>query len=528
MKKIIMIVCSALGILITSIPLLPSPEGKMNILVYPFNYEGSAEYSWIAAGLTDTVISDLNRIRDVSVFSEEDRKRAMREMELGMTGLFDERTVVKVGGLVGANVIFTGSIQIIGERVRIIAKLMNTVTTRVEKTIKLDGALNGLFDLQDKVVLGLMVESEKMILADIRPVVVSDDDKKKISAKYKPTGEAYEWFAKGLAVLDSDPKSALGFFRKAWEIDGQYVDALREAGIVAVQELNLFDEGKEYLVKAEQILAQRGETETVAYADLMRSTALIYYHRGDLNAALDWYAREKGLRERLGMQKTAVYARLIMRFGMAYDTKGNQTAALEYYSKSREILEALGIQNTLSYASLMNNIAIIFKARKQPDAALEYYMKTKRIMEGFGKQGTSDYAALLNNIGLVYKDKEDYAAASEHIMKAKEILDALGLRDTDRYAGLMTSLGIMCWKRSELESSLAFFMKADEIRNRMGLQKTVLHADNLYWIGLILEKQGKGDSAGKYYRKAYAVYDAAGFSGEIKDKADRNARRLGY
>ena len=48
--------------------------GKMNILVYPFRFNGDKNYSWIAAGLTDTVISDLHNISAVSVFSDDDRK----------------------------------------------------------------------------------------------------------------------------------------------------------------------------------------------------------------------------------------------------------------------------------------------------------------------------------------------------------------------------------------------------------------------------------------------------------------------
>lgn len=46
----------------------------MNILVHPFENTGKKEYSWISAGMTDTVISDLARIRNISVVSNADRK----------------------------------------------------------------------------------------------------------------------------------------------------------------------------------------------------------------------------------------------------------------------------------------------------------------------------------------------------------------------------------------------------------------------------------------------------------------------
>lgn len=46
----------------------------MAILVYPFQNTSEPEYSWISAGITDTVISDLNRIKDIIVISEVDKK----------------------------------------------------------------------------------------------------------------------------------------------------------------------------------------------------------------------------------------------------------------------------------------------------------------------------------------------------------------------------------------------------------------------------------------------------------------------
>ncbi|MEI6313675.1 MAG: hypothetical protein WCO89_02305, partial [Syntrophus sp. (in: bacteria)] len=52
----------------------PCPAKQMYILVHPFENTGDKEYSWISAGMTDTVISDLTRIQNISVVSNQDRK----------------------------------------------------------------------------------------------------------------------------------------------------------------------------------------------------------------------------------------------------------------------------------------------------------------------------------------------------------------------------------------------------------------------------------------------------------------------
>jgi hypothetical protein len=43
----------------------PCPAKQMNVLVHPFENTGNKEYSWISAGMTDTVIADLTRIEDI-------------------------------------------------------------------------------------------------------------------------------------------------------------------------------------------------------------------------------------------------------------------------------------------------------------------------------------------------------------------------------------------------------------------------------------------------------------------------------
>lgn len=226
-----------LFLILTSLCFLPAAypvsERPMNILVYPFEYRGDKEYSWVSSGLADTVISDLNKIRGISVFSDKDRRDAIKEMELGMTGLFDESTVVKVGNIMGANIIFSGSIQVSGNKVRINAKLVNVETTKIEKSLKLDGTIEDFFTLQDSVVLNLLKETEKVSIADVKPVKVDDNDKKKIEGKYKPSNEAYAWYSKGLQLASAEPKNALEYFKKAISISPDYTDAMIACGYLS-------------------------------------------------------------------------------------------------------------------------------------------------------------------------------------------------------------------------------------------------------------------------------------------------------
>ena len=133
--------------------------------------------------MTDTVITDLTNIKNISVVSNQDRKKILEEMKFIFSGLAEEDRMMKLGKLTGANVIFTGSYLVSDSRIRVYVRLVSVETNKVESSTKIDGTLNGIFDLQDKVVFTLMGETEKITIADIKPVKITEQDRKEIGGK---------------------------------------------------------------------------------------------------------------------------------------------------------------------------------------------------------------------------------------------------------------------------------------------------------------------------------------------------------
>jgi len=457
----------------------------MNILVYPFQYEGDRQYSWVAAGLTDTVISDLNNINEISVFSDDDRKKAIREMELGMTGLFEDSTVVRVGSVMGANIIFAGSVQIHGNGVRINARLVNVESTRVEKTVRVDGSMEKIFELQDSLVISLITETEKISLANLRQVAFKNDERKKVEEKYKPKREAWENYAKGLEVQDARPDMAFEFFKLAIAADPEYIDAYIQAGYTAGSLLNYFTEALKYLKQAEELLIKKEMSVSKKYADVMHFTGEVYYYKGQTDRALEYYLVSAGIRDSLGLQETDEYADTLNTIGIVYRSKGMADKALEYYNRADKIRKDLGLQNTDDYAALMNNIGLAYNGKGEPDKALEYYLLSKNIRERLGLHNSEGYAALMNNIGSIYTSKIEPDTALEYLLKSKEVYEKIGLDKTVGFGVLMSNI------------ASAYEMKGDK------------------------------ELAGRYYRAAYETFVKTGYNGKWKDSAEKNAKRLG-
>jgi TolB-like protein/tetratricopeptide (TPR) repeat protein len=433
--------------LITFIVLLfffasPCTAKQMNILVLPFENTGDKQYSWISAGMTDTVISDLTRIQNISVVSNQDRKKVLEEMKFILSGLAEEDRMIKLGKLTGANVIFTGSYIVSGDRLRVHARLVNVETGRVENSTKIDGTLNGIFDLQDKVVFTLMADTEKITIADIKAVKITEQDRKKIEEKPRPKLTAYEWYAKGLEVQFTNPNEAFTNFKKAVDIDPNYTDALMEAGITAGGLLFRANQGLGYLERAERIFKGRNETQSSGYAMLMKKTGTIYWSDHKLDRALEYYLKSQSIMDGLGLQNTEHYAMLMMEFGVVYDDKGERASflwskshydrALEYYLKSQSIMDGLGSQNTDRYARLMMNLGVFYTDRRvELDRALEYYLKSKSIHDRL-ELHSFFYALLMGNMALLYEKQGQRDMAGRHYRMAYDTYARVGSDVTRR------------------------------------------------------------------------------------------------
>ncbi|MDD5168097.1 MAG: tetratricopeptide repeat protein [Syntrophales bacterium] len=499
----------------------------MNILVLPFENTGNKEFSWISAGMTDTVITDLGQIKSISVVSNADRKKILEEMKFILSGLVEEDKMIKLGKLTGANVIFTGSYLVSKNRIRVHARLVNVETGKIESTTKLDGTVSDIFELQDKVVLNLMSETGKVKIADVKPVDLTEENKKAVENKPIPKADAYKWYAKGLELKDTNPKEALTNFKKALEIDPRYINALIDAGSVG-SALGFFNEALGYVGMAERVLNESNKTNTSDYGRVMMGFAMVYLDKGQGDQALKYALKDKVIKDKLGLQNTTGYSSLMNNIGAIYVQKGQFDQALKYYQKAQSIEDALGLKNTTKYSSLMNNIGVIYFNKGQLDRALKYYLNAQSVLDTLDLQNTSLYTASLKNIGNIYFNKGQPDRALEYYLRTQSILETLGLQNTAEYANLMHNIGLVYCKNGPIDRAVESLLKEKVILDRLGLQNTESYAGVTNVLAQLYEHQGKRAMAGRYYRMTYDAFVKAGYSGQWRDKALHDAERLGY
>jgi TolB-like protein/class 3 adenylate cyclase/Tfp pilus assembly protein PilF len=192
-----------------SVPLtLPD---KPSIAVLPFqNMSGDPEQEYFADGIVEDIITALSRFRSLFVIA--------RNSSFSYKGKSPD--IRQVGRELGVRYVLEGSVRKAGGRVRITGQLIEAASGAHLWADKFDGALEDVFDLQDKVTTSVVAAiAPKVELAEI------------FRASQKPTEnlDAHNYYYRGVNSLRAGNRQAntvaQQFFQRAIEIDSNFAAA---------------------------------------------------------------------------------------------------------------------------------------------------------------------------------------------------------------------------------------------------------------------------------------------------------------
>jgi len=194
-----------------------APAGDHSVAVVGFaNITGRPEDAWLGTGLAESLSAGLAGVPGLVVVSRERVLEVLRE--LGLSAEKDDPGLaVRVGREVGARGVVSGGYQSLGDRIRVTARVSETATGNVVLHPQVDGAREGIFELQDRLVAEIVDGLRRRLPAGgPRP-------EETLSLA------AYEAFSKGLLNLQTESQEALDraivFFERAITLDPGYARA---------------------------------------------------------------------------------------------------------------------------------------------------------------------------------------------------------------------------------------------------------------------------------------------------------------
>lgn len=137
-------------------------NAKRIAIIYFDNSSDDKKLDQLKKGLADMLISDLSKVSMLDVVERARLEEILKEQKLNNSAKFDQETATKIGKLLGAEHIMTGSFFELMGRLRIDSRLIDVETGRIIKSEGVDGPTGTFFDLEKslvtKMVSGFEVE----------------------------------------------------------------------------------------------------------------------------------------------------------------------------------------------------------------------------------------------------------------------------------------------------------------------------------------------------------------------------------
>jgi adenylate cyclase len=190
------------------------------------NITGEPADDWIGSGIAETVTGDLKNLHGLAVIGRERIAELLKNITSGKL-TSEDSLAMDIGRRLGASFAITGGYQRMGEMIRITARFVDIANGAIVKTVKIDGKVSEIFDLQDRIVSELS-DGLRVALPAGHHDPGSHERRETLSV------EAYEDFSRGLMNLrmgSSDSLDrAIHLFQKAVEHDPNYASAWAALG----------------------------------------------------------------------------------------------------------------------------------------------------------------------------------------------------------------------------------------------------------------------------------------------------------
>lgn len=125
-------------------------HAKTIAISYFDNSSGDAKYNALSKGIADMLITDLSKVKGVTIVEREKLEKLIQEIKLGQSKYFDQSTAQKLGKGLGAQNILTGSFYVLDNVVRLDARLIDVQTGGVIFAEQVSGNKNNFFALHQQ------------------------------------------------------------------------------------------------------------------------------------------------------------------------------------------------------------------------------------------------------------------------------------------------------------------------------------------------------------------------------------------
>lgn len=280
---------------------------KSIAVLYFENMSSERESDYFCAGITEDIITDLSKIKDLRVVSRSD------------VLLFRDKQVNtrEVGDMLRVNYVLEGSVRKAGNKMRITAQLIDVQAGFQLWAERFDRLVDDIFDVQTEV-------AERIAAA----LKVSLTDSELESLVHKPTDDlrAYDFYMRGRELLyrrgRKNNEAAIQMFENAIAIDPSLASAYAGLGEGYSCMYEWYDGSPKWLGKAIEMNEQALAHDPMLI-EARFGIAMVYFHQKRS-------AEARRLLESILAENSQFYP-ACLRLGMIMESSQDYNSALKYY-----------------------------------------------------------------------------------------------------------------------------------------------------------------------------------------------------
>jgi serine/threonine protein kinase/cytochrome c-type biogenesis protein CcmH/NrfG len=353
------------------------PEKSIAVLYFE-NMNSDKDSDYFCAGMTEDIITDLSRIKDLKVVSRTD-VLPFRHKEVNTR---------QVGEALRVNYILEGSVRKAGNKIRINAQLVNVRDGYHLWAERFDRLVDDIFDLQNEV-------SQRIV--DALKISLTDSERQLLTQKPTDDLRAYDFYMRGREQLylkgRRNTENAIEMFQNAVEIDPGF--ALSYAGLAEAYSsmYEWYDGNSSWLSKAIE-MNQKSLSIEPTCLDAQFGIAMVYFHHRR-------FAESKRTIEEILKQNSQFYPGYL-RLGMIAELSDDLEGALTYYRRASELKPydedawrfLAGIYRKLSRneAAEKSALKVIEITSRKLEASLEDVIVMSRLAEAYARFGSREEA----------------------------------------------------------------------------------------------------------------------------------------
>ncbi|MBL7961116.1 protein kinase, partial [bacterium] len=286
---------------------------KSVAVLYFENMSSEKESDYFCAGITEDIITDLSKIKQLKVISRTD-VLPFRNKEVNTR---------QVGDALGVNYVLEGSVRKAGSKIRITAQLINVRNGFHVWADRFDRLVEDIFDLQNEV-------SQK--IAEALKVSFTDSEKQPHALKPTEDLRAYDFYMRGREYLNTRGKKmneqAIQMFEHALSLDANF--ALAYAALAeACANMYLWYDGDPQWLGKTITMNQKALSLQPDLQEAQFGIAMVYLYQKRFTEA-------KKTLERIIQNKPDSYD-AVRWMGIISDITGQYEAAVQFYEEAAKI-----------------------------------------------------------------------------------------------------------------------------------------------------------------------------------------------